>query len=78
MTYLTHTRQRVIQFLFHFIFVTLTIHLLQSSADDDEEEEEAVRISNTPVMLGLCEVICILWTVIQPELDKVYALYSVC
>ncbi|XP_052253348.1 condensin-2 complex subunit G2-like isoform X39 [Dreissena polymorpha] len=39
-------------------------------AGDDADDDDAIRLSNVPVMLGLCEVICVLWTFNEEQLNK--------
>jgi len=39
--------------------------------DADDDDDDPVSLDNTVVMLGLCEAICILWTLNREKLKKV-------
>jgi len=41
-----------------------------TAADDDIDDEDLV-VTNTPLMLGLCEAMCVLWTFSEEQLEKV-------
>jgi hypothetical protein len=44
----------------------------ESDIDDgDEDDGDDLKITNTPLMKGLFEAICILWTVSDSQLKKV-------